>query len=91
MEELVLASYEEVQKKEIYRLNMPFMFTSRYNDDGRCVVDIKTTIDVVNIWGETSSENWVSRSYLNNATKANSVFCTAIFEVLDVKENECRV
>lgn len=87
----ILSSIEDVNKKEVYRLNMPFTFTSRYNADGRRVVDIKTTIGIVNICGETSSENWVSRSYLNNATKANSVFCTAVFEVLDVKGNKCRV
>ena len=86
-----LSKIEDVKSNEAYLLEAAFTFDSRYGDEGRRVVDAHATIDGLSIYGETSSENWMSRSYLNNATKATNVFCTAVFKVLEVAGNECRV
>lgn len=86
-----LSKTEDIKRNEAYLLETDFTFNTRYGDEGRRVVDACAAIDGLSIYGETSSENWMSRSYLNNATKANNVFCTAVFKILEVAGNECKV
>ena len=86
-----LSKIEDIKCNEVYLLGIDFTFNSRYGDEGRRVVDARAAIDGLSIYGETSSENWMSRSYLNNATKMTNVFCTAVFKVLEVDGNECKV
>lgn len=65
-----------------------FSFDSYYDDDGTRIIRAKTTIDGLVVCGDTSLDNWVSRSYVNNATKAKTVPCEAWLEVLEKNEDE---
>ncbi|WP_317368341.1 hypothetical protein [uncultured Tyzzerella sp.] len=82
---------EDTRSNDIYRLEAYFSFDSQYDDDGRRIICAQAIIGNVNIIGTTSSENWLSRSYMNNVTKVNSIFCTTVFKVLEVTSNNCRV
>ena len=76
---------------QIYRLEEYCSFESDFDDDGKRVVCGSCSIDDFNIVGETSSDNWVSKSYRNNIVKSESVFCKVWLKVLEVTDKNCRV
>ena len=71
-----------------YVLEGPFSFDSFYDNDGARSIRVKTIFGGLVICGDTSLDNWISRSYVNNVTKVKSVTCIAWLEVLEKSEDE---
>lgn len=80
-----------LENNEVYHLDEYFTFDSSYDDDGKRVVEAHVSIGDLYVTGDTSSENWISRSFLNNVTKTSSIFCTAWLKVLENVDGKCRV
>lgn len=82
---------ECIESNEIYCLKGYFKFDSSFDDNGRRLIEAHTYKDDLSVSGDTSSENWISRSYMNNVTKTNRVLCTAWVKVLEIAGSKCRV
>lgn len=87
----IFSESEDAKSNEVYRLDGYFSFDSQYDEDGKRVIYAQAIIGDTNILGVTSSGNWLSQSYMNNATKVSSVLCTTVFKVLGMTSNGCRV
>lgn len=55
-----------------YVLEGPFSFDSFYDNDGARSIRVKTIFCGLVICGDTSLDNWISRSYVNNVTKVKT-------------------
>lgn len=83
-----LTKADEICVSGKYIIEGLFSFDSYYEDDGTRIIRAKTTVDGLEVCGDTSLDNWVSRSYVNNATKAKNAPCEAWLEILEKNENE---
>lgn len=80
----------KVESDRVYRLEEYLLFDSEY-DDGRRVINVNCSTGEYIVCGTTSAENWISKSYMNNAVKMHSVFCKAWVKILNVSNKYCGV
>lgn len=73
----------DLELNHVYRLTASFALKSTYKNPLR---KRQIELSTENIKGLTSTENWKSTSYLQNALMANSITCTATFKVLSQDE-----
>ncbi len=71
-----------------YVLEGPFSFDSFYDNDGARIIRVKTEVGGLVVCGDTSLDNWLSRSYVNNVTKVESVTCIAWLKVLEKNKDK---
>ena len=69
----------DLKLNQVYRITMSFALKSRYD---KSLNERQIEVYTEQIRGLTSTKNWKSTSYLQNALMANSITCTATFKVL---------
>lgn len=83
-----ITKIDDISVNGKYVLEGPFSFDSFYDNDGARSIRVKTIFGGLVICGDTSLDNWISRSYVNNVTKVKSVTCIAwLHSFLDAATN----
>ena len=87
----VLPELGKEESDRVYRLEGYLLFDSDYDDDGRRVINISCAKEECAIYGVSSAENWISKSYMNNVLRAHSVFCKAWVKILHASNGKYEV
>lgn len=81
---------DNILPSAIYKISGLYSFTSRFDIEmGFRYVQMKVENQGFTFIADMLASNWVSKSYLNNATRAGKLRCTGWLKVLSIKEDEC--